>query len=176
MTLSRRSQALAKTLEKIDLQLETLAALGQDSELLALRAPRVSGWSIGEQIEHLRRSDRTIIDAVVSLPDDAPRQGSPKLAGRLVLMLGWIPRGKGKAPSATQPLDFTPEGLGDGIEAVRRGFAGLGSEIDRIASSAGTIRHPALGHFLPSQMLQFAAIHHHHHMKIIDEIRRAARQ
>lgn len=175
MTLSRQSQALANTLQRIDQQLETLSSLGQDGEILALRASRVSGWSIGEQIEHLRRAGRTIIDAVASLPEDAPRQGSPTLAGRLVLLLGWIPRGKGKAPSATQPLDFTSEGLADGIEAVRRGFADLGPELDRIAGSSGTIRHPALGYFSPSQMLEFAAIHHHHHMKIIDEIRRAER-
>lgn len=174
MTLSHRRQSLTKHLGRIDRQLATLESLAQDNALCDLRVARISAWSVGEQIEHLRRSDRTILSAVNSEPKNEAHQGSPNLAGKLVLLLGWIPRGKGRAPSATQPVDFKPEELPSGLEKLRREFAGLAPDIDRLANSPATIKHPALGYFSASQMLKFAAIHHRHHMKIVDQIRNAA--
>jgi len=154
-------------------QLSTLADLAKEEPSLELRAPAVSAWSIAEQLEHLRRSDVTIVDALTSLDVDGPREGSPTFAGRLVLVTRYIPRGVGRAPGATQPLEVDLDSLARGLIDVRQGFDTLAAELERLARSRATIRHPALGHFTATQMLTFTAIHHHHHRKIIDDIRRA---
>lgn len=173
MPATSRIRSLHKSSQKIASQLSSLAEMAKDEELLKTRDPSVSKWSIGEQVEHLRRSDLTILGALASLPQDGPREGSPSPIGRLVLLLGFIPRGKGRAPGATKPLEVDFEDLGDKIEAVGDRFATFEPEFERLGRCRATIRHPALGHFTASQMLAFAAIHHHHHLKIITDIRRA---
>ncbi|MDH3253458.1 MAG: DinB family protein [Acidobacteriota bacterium] len=157
-------------------QLSSLAEMAKERSALDVRAPSVSDWSVGEQLEHLRRSDATILDALTSLDIDGPRQGSPTLAGRLVLFTRYIPRGIGRAPGATQPLEVDLDSLPRGLADVRQGFAALASDLERLALCRATIRHPALGHFTAAQMLAFTGIHHHHHHKIINDIRRSNEQ
>jgi hypothetical protein len=174
MSETSRIRVARKSTERIADQISSLIEMASDEGLLALAAPSISSWSVGEQVEHLRRSDLTILNALTSLPSDAPREGSPSLVGRLVLSLGFIPRGKGRAPKATEPLDFDVAGLPEKLVDVRLGFAQLEPELERLGRSTATIRHPALGYFNPSQMLAFTAIHHHHHMKIAADIQRAS--
>lgn len=173
MSEASRIRSVQKSSRRIADQLSSLIEMAGDEQLMVLRDDSVSSWSVGEQVEHLRRSDLTILDALRSLSADAKREGSPSLIGHLVLTLGFIPRGKGRAPEVTKPLDFEVAGLAGGLDQVRQAFSRLEPELERLARSMATIRHPALGHFTATQMLAFTAIHHHHHMKIARDIRRA---
>ena len=172
---SRSSRSAHIALERALSQLDNLIELAGDQNRLNLRDPALSGWSVAEQIEHLRRSDLTILKALEELDEDGPRQGSPSIAGRLVLITGFIPRGKGRAPGATSPGDTDLPALPGGLETVRQGFLSLKPGLERLAACRATIRHPALGHFTALQMLSFAGIHHHHHQKIIRDICTSAR-
>jgi len=63
-----------------------------------------SKWSVGEHLEHLAAANALCLsaaEALVAGSDDriVPR-AVPKVLGRAVLLLGWIPRGKGKASGA----------------------------------------------------------------------------
>jgi hypothetical protein len=174
MSSSRRAGKIRRSLSAIDDQISTLSTLAADPVLCGLAASEVSAWSIGEQIEHLRRSDLTILDALASLAEKGDAGGSPTLIARLVLLTGFIPRGRGRAPSVTKPLELTVDDLADGFADVRRRFATLDGKADDLAASRARIRHPALGSFDASQMIAFAAIHHRHHLKIIDDIRQTA--
>lgn len=86
-------------------EMEWCAELAADPVRLAARAPAVSGWSVAEQLEHLLRVDRGILGrlgeaARGSAPEAA---GGPSVTGRLVLVTGTIPRGRGSAPDGTRP-------------------------------------------------------------------------
>jgi hypothetical protein len=173
MSTFRRAEKIRRSLSKIDDQLAALATMAADPGLCASATSDVSAWSIGEQIDHLRRSDQTILAALGSLGDSGSEGGSPTLVGRLVLLMGFIPRGKGRAPGATTPLDFTTDSLESGLAQLRRRFAQLYEQAEDLAACRARIQHPALGSFDAAQMIAFTAIHHHHHLKIIDDIRRA---
>lgn len=170
---ARSSRSARTALERVRSQLSDLRDLAADRDRLALRDAALSDWSVAEQIEHLRRSDLTILRAIGDLDPEGPVAGSPTLVGRLVLLTGFIPRGKGKAPGATRPIEVDLAALPDDLDDLRRQFTALDERVDDLAASRATIRHPALGHFTAAQMLVFAAIHHHHHRKIIRDILRA---
>jgi hypothetical protein len=174
MSASKPVRSLRRSVDRVLEQLVSLAVLAGDKELLALCAPSVSNWAVGEQIEHLRRSDLTILSAISSLDMNGPSNGSPSFAGRLVLLSGFIPRGRGRAPGATVPLEVNPLSLPQGLQEVRAGFVALLPDLGRLSRSRATIKHPVLGRFTVSQMIAFAGIHHHHHQKIIKDIRRVA--
>lgn len=176
MSRNRNLQAVHHSIDRSLGQLANLIEMAADEGLLSLRAPSVSNWSVAEQIEHLRRSDHSIIDAVSSLDTNGSPEGSMKMVGRIVLATGFIPRGRGRAPSAVKPLEIQPASLPGQLKDVADRFTGLADELDRLSASPATIRHPALGYFTASQMLAFSGIHHHHHLKIIRDIRRAAEQ
>ena len=173
---ARRLHSARRSVDRACAQIADLAEIAGKSQLLELRAPSVSDWSIGEQVEHLRRSDITILRAVATLDTDGPCEGSPTLAGRLVLASGFLPRGRGRAPGATLPLEVDPTSLPEQLDGVRDGFTALQDDLESLCSSNATIKHPALGCFTALQMLTFAAIHHHHHLKIIWEIHRTSLQ
>ena len=174
MSHSRPIRSLRRSVDRALDQLAELTVLASNEAVLGLHAPSVSDWSVGEQVEHLRRSDLTILEAISSLDVNGPSDGSPDLAGRLVLLLGFIPRGRGRAPGATTPIEVDPQALPRGLESVRTGFAALRADLGRLSRSHATIKHPVLGRFTASQILAFAGIHHHHHQKIIKDIRRLA--
>src|SRR5688500_12803314 len=84
-------------------RLEELAAR-PDAEL-ARRRPGLSGWSVGEHLEHVARVDLSTLAGLERVLAD-PANGSPRritTVGRAVLLLGWIPRGRGQAPRAVLP-------------------------------------------------------------------------
>jgi hypothetical protein len=176
MSRNRKLRATGLSIDRSLGQLAALIDMAANENRLSLRAVSVSNWSVAEQIEHLRRSDHSIIDAVTGLDTDNSPEGSMKMIGRIVLATGFIPRGRGRAPSAVKPLEVQPANLPGQLKDVADRFTSLADDLERLSASRATIRHPALGYFTASQMLAFSGIHHHHHLKIIRDIRRAAKQ
>lgn len=165
-----------KTYAAIRGQLDELLALAEQADLAAVRAEAVSGWTVGQQLEHLLLSDQTILEGFDAFLDGTSTSegGGPTAIGRLILMLGFIPRGKGKAPRRVLPGALDPGGVVTGFVEVKRRFEELEPRLGELEASRATNRHPVLGAFDFRQWLRFIQIHHRHHTKIIEDIRQTA--
>lgn len=154
-------------------ELDTVVAFGTDRGLAAKSIPSISAWTVHQHLEHLWRADAAIVSWLKEVRDGTARtEGSGStIAGALVMWLGMIPRGRGRAPKFTMPAGTELESIVAGLRAVRAEVAALGSALHRLASDGATRRHPLLGCYTPARWLRFAHIHHVHHRRIIEELR-----
>lgn len=143
--------------------------------LLALRADRVSRWSIGQQIDHILK----VLEAGQRFLGSAGERGpvlprGMNLTGRLLLSLGWIPRGVGKSPKGVVPADETPGDLAERAARMRKAYCDTPLAEAVLADPTPVFPHPYFGGLTALQGLRFLAIHTHHHLKIVADIRRAS--
>lgn len=148
------------------------------SGVCAVRAPGVSAWSVGEQLEHLALADRSILDSMDRLvasaaSGGAPAPGRPTAFGWLILTTGYIPRGRAKAPLSTTPGGLDPASLHDAVRANRERVEALGPRLADLEAVRDTSPHPVLGRFTPRRWVQFSGVHHRHHAKIVRDVLRA---
>jgi hypothetical protein len=147
---------------------------GPEAELAA-RAPAVSGWSVAEQLEHLLLVDRGVLKALGHILDDPrpmPKAGI-NFEGRLVLLAGFIPRGRAQTPAANRPTAEPEAAVRAGIPEIERGLRALAPRLGELERSGGRARHPRFAGLGGRQWVRFLAVHHHHHLKIVRDIRRA---
>lgn len=158
--------------------LERAAATAADPAAFGARADPVSAWSVGQHLEHLLLSDRRILSWVESVAAEegsvgnAGEAGAASWRGRLVLLTGFIPRGRGEAPDGTRPSGRDREAVERGLREMAALAARLGSRLEPLAASPARLPHPVLGAFTAAQWLRFAGVHHHHHEKIVRKILR----
>ncbi len=164
-SLRRRHHKALRHLE------EELLPIARNESLLPVREPRVSAWSIGQQLLHVCLVDGAILDTFDRFHrgDLQPVSGGLTPMGRLVFLLGWIPRGRGKAPEFSRPEDPEPAEVREQLEATRDRLAGL--DLERLADLRLTYPHPVFGILDLPRWLRFLQIHHDHHRRIIREIR-----
>jgi hypothetical protein len=153
-------------------ELGVAIALGEDPDLAAMSAPAVSGWSVHQHLEHLWRADAEIVGWLARVREGAVASDGPgsTIAGAVVLWLGMIPRGKGRAPQFTRPAGSQLQEIVAGFQAVRQDVEILGGALDRLAAATTTRRHPLLGCYTAAQWLRFIHVHHVHHRRIIEEV------
>lgn len=154
-----------------------LRELARSPELLAVRSPAVSGWSVGEHVEHLDASDRLILAGLRGAAAGAAggeTGGGPNLVGRLCLLTGWIPRGRGRAPSSVRPRGIDARELDGRLADLESELSALEPALPRLVASPLRAPHPVFGPLAPGQWLRFVSIHHRHHLKIVRDIRQAA--
>jgi len=152
---------------------ERIGKLADDPDRLAVADATVSGWSVGQHVKHLWLvEDRILgwIDQALGDPAGSPPGGSPSPTGGAVLVSGWIPRGRAKAPAMTEPGPTEAADIAGRCEALLDVLAGLEPRLREIHRSECTLEHPLLGHFTPAQWMRFLDIHHRHHEKIIRDI------
>ncbi len=165
---------LRALLREIDVSLD----LARDRQRSARVAPSVSRWSVEGHLEHLAKADRRILDWLhrVAMGEEAPAAGRPTRIGYAVLLLGFIPRGKGKAPAWTQPESrdggVIVDALGEALASARR----LIGSVTELRSKGARMPHPILGSFSPYQWIRFAHVHHVHHRRIMTDILARASQ
>ncbi len=150
--------------------------LASRPEVVAARSERVSRWSIGHHLEHLALADSAILDGLEKILADDPATQKPRhftVAGRILLTLGRIPRGRGQAPKALRPKGLEQAELAALSEHQHRRLGALGERLSDIASSSGTHPHPLFGQLTILDWLRFLSIHHRHHERIILDIQRA---
>lgn len=144
-----------------------------DVEGLHAAVPEVSGWSPAEHLHHAALVNTAIFERMQQwLSGELEgEEGSPNIAGRLVLWLGRLPRGRGRSPAA-----FQPEGA-SGLEtlevALRQSAEMMDTvipDLDTLRECTGGLPHPALGVLTAPQWLRFARIHSEHHLAIIRDI------
>lgn len=170
------SPRLEASYRKVCSQVEQIAGLAADHELHALAAPKVSAWSVGRQLEHLLLSDQTILDRFDRLIDgrEGPAPGGPTATARLLLWLGYIPRGVGKAPQMVVPAGRDPADIEASLGRLRERLGEFAGELPLLEEAGWRCRHPVFGALDIGEWLRFMDTHHRHHLRIVRDIRRAA--
>lgn len=149
----------------------------EDAAAFGARVEEVSDWSVGRHLEHLLLSDRGILDWLAPIArgeGSSGGGGGPTPVGWLVLVTGWIPRGRGSAPGMTVPEGRERSEVAAGLRAVLESARGLADDLERLDEATGRMPHPVLGAFTAGQWLRFARIHHEHHEKIYEDVLRRA--
>ena len=149
-------------------------ALGAVAEWIAHAdrvVPAVSAWPIGQHLDHVLRAQAGI---AARLDGSAPAEAAPpaSLLGRVLLSVGWIPRGRGRAPAATLPQPVDAATLRAAHAAALARHAALAAHLPEIAADPSRSAHPAFGGLTRAQWLRFAPMHLHHHQKIVRDIAR----
>lgn len=152
-----------------------------DRETWHRHAPAISGWSVGQQVEHTLRSMRRMFAAVRLLLDGGDQRiranGEPNAAGVRVLRSQRIERGIAQAPEYVQPGPGPdPDGLRPLLARLRRMVEDLPIRYPEIRRATGVVPHPLLGDFDARNWLTLARVHTAHHLAIIDEILAAERR
>ena len=163
-------------------QAETLLALaaGEESALVA-PVPKVSRWSVAQHLAHMVLVDRAVLERLDRAlapagPRDRERPGGLTPTGRIILGLGYIPRGVARVPDPFKPEISSLAALRADISEVRERIERHGGRLEEIAASRTRFHHFIFGEMTAAQWLRFLGIHHHHHLKIIRDIQRAQRR
>jgi hypothetical protein len=130
-----------------------------------LTAPYVSQSSLGWQIEHTLLTFNLILK---QLQRSNPNDYRWKLNWNRILIftLGFIPRGKAKAPKVVQPQhEITLEGLQQHLQEAYRLL-----EHVHLLDSDAYFEHPFFGALDKKSTLYFLKLHTQHHLKIIKDI------
>jgi hypothetical protein len=166
---------LRSIFDRIDADFGAVAsviALGDPA--LGVRAAGVSAWSVAEQVDHLIKVNQSVFSHLLTrTPASGPRIS---LVGRVVLLSGSFPRGKAESPRKLRGQPATAEELSAALEKSRGTFRRLASEPDPLLASAPVLPHKMFGAMTAIQALRFVPIHTRHHLKIVSEIRAAARK
>ena len=163
-----------KDLERIDRQFAQLADLiAQGDGALAARAQRVSAWSVAQQLDHMLKVAHAVFARLTG--EEAELARGINATGRLLLTLGWLPRGVGKSPRGALPAEAPAAAeLGERLRQLRGDFQALGYRGALLSSRQRRFKHPYFGGLDCGQTLRFLGVHTHHHLKIVRDIQRAA--
>lgn len=130
-----------------------------------LRNDKVSKSDIAWQIDH---SLRVIIGVVNTLKSSNPTEYKKTFSFKKIVVytLGFIPRGKGKAPKAVRTFEpITENDLINLLKLARKSIA----EIETLPSNR-FFKHPYFGDLKLKEALYFIKLHTKHHIKIIEDI------
>jgi hypothetical protein len=147
-----------------------------DAALCGASAPAVSKWSVKDHLEHLAKANERTVSWVehVCAGDPGLEHGAgPNLLGRIILFLGVIPRGRGKAPEPTLPEGASAEQLADRLREIRERVGALKHSLAEIQASEATRNHFVFGDLDAGQWLRLSVIHNQHHQKIIRDVLKA---
>ena len=142
---------------------------------LAVRAPGVSKWNYGEQLEHLYRSSHYVLDRLEESLGDNNRDGRIGFWGVGLLIGGFIPRRVFPTIPPLEPRGGTLEQIVPLRESLQERLRGIDWGIAEVQGSPGKSRHPRMKFLNSGQWMFFADIHHRHHLSIMRDIVKAAR-
>lgn len=134
--------------------------------------PELSGWSVGQHIEHVAKVDAMILDRCLGVNVEDPTTQGISLLGRFCLLVGWIPRGRATSPAPFVATDISPEQLSLLVGIVAQRLAHAGPELERHARQPIAFAHPVFGGLDRRQWLRFLLVHQNHHRKIIRDLLR----
>jgi len=161
------------SLARIRTQLAAMRGLANRTEPELLTAAPCSEWSPSEHLDHAIKVAASIVNRLLDL--EAPRGGRGVSAmGRLIMLVGRIPRGRGKSPERLRGTRQTAESL-------QASLAKLEGKLDLLAAQhleparGPVVPHPRFGGLTPPHALRFAVVHTDHHLRIIRDILAAAR-
>ena len=144
MTSTKLVQAHTALLASLDLEIEQAS----DPAVYEASAPAVSKWSVKDHLEHLSIATAGIVSWIERARDGDPELdtgGRPSPAGRIVLLAGAFPRGRGKAPERTLPTGTSAEELAARFHGIRERVEGLEGSLAQLQVSRATRNHFAFG-------------------------------
>ena len=143
-----------------------MRALTRVPELLVCNE-RVSGWCPAEHLDHMAKVTGSVVGVLAD--ENAQRRPGVSLMGRLIMLVGWIPRGLGKSPKRLLPVRASAEEIDAALARLEQTLDALPAAA--LSPSRGpVVPHPLFGGLTPSQALRFMAVHNEHHLKIIRDI------
>ena len=169
MTSKEILRAHAGLLAGLDLMIEQVS----DPVLCEASAPVISKWSVKDHLEHLSITNGSTVKWLERARDGDPELdtgGRPTILGRVVLLFGATPKGRGKAPEGTRPQGTSAAELAERLRKTRERVEGLEGSLARLQASRATRNHFAFGGLDATQWLRFAVLHTEHHQKIIREV------
>jgi hypothetical protein len=169
MTRRKLRRTHAALLRTLDLGIDQVS----DRAVYEVSAPAISEWSVKDHLEHLAIANEGIvgwIERVCGGDHGLDSGGGPNLVGRIVLLAGAFPRGRGTAPERTLPKGTSAEKLVVKSRRIRECVEALQGALPKLRASSATRNHFAFGDLNAAQWLRFALIHNHHHQKIIRDI------
>ena len=172
MTSTKLLRAHTALLSCLALEIEQAS----DPAVYEASAPAVSKWNVKDHLEHLSIANAGIVSWIERARDGDPELdtgGRPTPAGRIVLLAGAFPRGRGKAPERTWPKGTSAEELAARFRGIRERVEGLEGSLRQLQVSRATRNHFAFGNLNAVQWLRYAVIHDNHHQKIIHDVLRA---
>ncbi|KAB2963412.1 MAG: DinB family protein [Thermoanaerobaculia bacterium] len=156
---------LSRQLDEIDGWL----AGGEDA--VAQQVPEVSGWSVAQQVDHLLMVVEKSVERLLSRPE--PLSRGLTWTGRIVLGLGWFPRGSARAPKGFEGRQIACSELVARLAALRDVLAELAAASDVLERREPVVPHPYFGGLSAARTLRNAVVHTEHHLAIVRDIRRA---
>ena len=127
--------------------------------------PSVSNATVGWQIEH---SLKTIYQIVLAVKNSNPQEYHWKFnkSKLFISILGFIPRGKAKAPKVVQPDDTISE------ESLLLSLHNVKAILEEWKSfnQNAYFQHPFFGNLNKKSTEWFLNLHTKHHLKIINDI------
>ena len=160
----------SRNLERLRGQITRIRTLADSVDLDATCA--VSGWCPSEHLDHTVKVSASIVNRLLQL--DAPATSGISFLGRIIMTIGRIPRGRGKAPERLRGVRVTSADLNASLTKLEEKLSLLADA--HLADKRGPIvPHPRFGGLRPNQALRFAAVHNDHHLRIIDDILKSAR-
>lgn len=154
-----------------------LAGLDQVAEHIA-RADAsnaaVSRWSVGLQLEHVLLSDDAIIGIIEGSSPLPPTEAPIAFMGRVVLLTGFVPRGKGQAPEPFRPAEAQVTTMADRVAGLRDRLNALAPHLAAVRADRRRFQHPVFGGLTRGQWLELLRIHQDHHLAIVRDILKAA--
>ena len=132
-------------------------------------AAQVSAWSVSQQLDHIIKVGNATLGAIVAAK---PLEGVPgvNLLGRAVMLLGWFPRGRARAPQRLHGLAVSSKELLEQLDTTR-GLVARICDPDFQPADVPVVRHPIFRGLTPAQTLRFVVVHTRHHLKIVRDIR-----
>ena len=129
------------------------------------RNKEVSGWSVGQHIEHvlIAMSGMALALRRERLSQTQKTDNQLKIE---VLKSGSFPRGVIQAPEISRPREFVDH------DDLKRLLLKTSNRISGLLdlSERSTIDHPILGEMSRDETIRFMVIHNDHHLKIIADI------
>ncbi len=160
--------SLQREIRRIEQQFDELLAAAARPDV---RIERVSAWSVGQHLDHMLKVDRSVARCFET-PETGPCPPLSRI-GWLILTTGWIPRGRGRAPTTVAPEPAPPAELTVQVRSVSDLVAETLTSEERLADPRPIARHPLFGGLSAARWVRFLAVHHHHHLKIVRDIGRA---
>ena len=159
-----RIDATLKTLKE---QFDVMRGIARGESLVVV-VPRVSAWSPAEHLDH---SIRVTASVLKNVADSNEIAGGINLLGRIILLAGRIPRGRGRSPERFRGALTDRTALEAAITSVEQQLATNDRAL--LLSPKVISRHPRFAGLTAEQALRFLAIHTDHHLRIVRDILRA---
>jgi hypothetical protein len=147
---------------------EITSFIGRGDESVCTLKQNISGWSAAEQLDHTLKVNGSVLARVLQDPEPDPLPKPMNLIGRIILALGWIPRGKGRSPKSMRGEPATCPALETQASKVRQQLEAVTAA--HVARSRPLVPHPRFGGLSTEEALRFMVVHTEHHLKIVREI------